>query len=304
MNSISTKNEILDSIPDNNCCGIAFLSAVLKTVAVLSDDLTSVIVYSDPALTGKIIDNVNTCYRDQVQCYPMGQSLVLSGDVATMLFDCGVLERVGSEYRYRFGIDASLLDNDCCKETFAKAIFLCCGNYYARHAQDKSIGYTLEMIFKDYALADDMISLMKFFDLDFKSATRKNKIVVYTKNSENIFRFFALLGAITMSLNIQNDLTMREMKNSINRANNCYDYNLNKTINTSVKQIQAIQYIRDTKGLDSLPDDLRDIALLRLDHPDATLSELKSLYGDKLSKSGIKYKLDKLENIYNKLIKK
>lgn len=42
----------------------------------------------------------------------------------------------------------------------------------------------------------------------------------------------------------------------------------------AVKQLEDIEYIREMAGLDSLPDNLKEMALLRLEHPEAPLGEL------------------------------
>ncbi len=67
---------------------------------------------------------------------------------------------------------------------------------------------------------------------------------------------------------------VRDMRNSVNRLVNCETANMNKTIDAATKQIENIEYLRDTVGLDNLPAKLREIALLRLEFPDITLKEL------------------------------
>ena len=94
---------------------------------------------------------------------------------------------------------------------------------------------------------------------------------------------------------------MREMRNSANRQNNCFESNLDKTIDASSTQMTAINYILNNYSLDILDDNLKEVALARIANPDVSLSELRTLLNDKISRAGIKYRLDKIIAIYKKL---
>ena len=102
---------------------------------------------------------------------------------------------------------------------------------------------------------------------------------------------------------LQNSLVMREMRNDANRKGNCFDANLNKTINASTQQVKAIDYIIGRFGLEYLDTNLQEVALLRLSNPESTLSELQKLYPSQITRAGLKYKLDKILAIYNELKK-
>ena len=75
---------------------------------------------------------------------------------------------------------------------------------------------------------------------------------------------------------------------------NCETGNINKTVSAAVKQAEDIRYIRDTVGLSSLPEGLREIARIRLEYPNATLKELGELLETPLGKSGVNHRLRKL----------
>jgi DNA-binding protein WhiA len=94
---------------------------------------------------------------------------------------------------------------------------------------------------------------------------------------------------------------MREMRNDANRKGNCFDANLNKTINASVEQVMAIDYIINHYGLEYLELSLQAVALLRIANPEAPLSELQKLYPTQITRAGLKYKLDKIISIYKEL---
>lgn len=304
MNLSHSKIEVLKSIPFNYCCGMSFVSAVLKLTSTIQNDLSKICLSCSDDVAEKFKQIVDSFYNQKITIAKDGKNYVITGDLASLLFDSGVIEKVENEIAIKYGIDEMLLDSECCKKTFLKAIYVCVGKFY--HNVDESqnsTGYNLEFNFKDYAIADDVKALLGYFELQFKMNSRKNITTLYTKNSETINNFFVLIDAVSCSLEFQNNLTFREIKNSVNRQNNCYEYNLDKTISASVKQIHAIQYIEKNYGMDILDDDLVEVALLRLANCDLTLNELVQLYGKKITRSGLKYKLDKIVKIYEKLKK-
>ena len=76
---------------------------------------------------------------------------------------------------------------------------------------------------------------------------------------------------------------------------------MSRETQTIVRQMEDIVYVRDTVGLDYLPEGLRDVALTRLENPDATLKELGSLMADPVGKSGVNHRLRKISEMADKL---
>ena len=87
------------------------------------------------------------------------------------------------------------------------------------------------------------------------------------------------------------------MRNTVNRKVNCETANINKTGSAAVKQIDDIRYIEETKGLDKLPEGLKDMALTRLTYPEASLKELGALLQNPVGKSGVNHRLRKLSEM-------
>ncbi len=102
-------------------------------------------------------------------------------------------------------------------------------------------------------------------------------------------------------MNLENIRIMKEMRNSVNRQVNCETANINKTVSAAVRQLEDIEYIRDTAGLSSLPDNLYEIAQIRLDRPEATLKELGEALSPPVGKSGVNHRLRKLCAIAERL---
>ena len=93
----------------------------------------------------------------------------------------------------------------------------------------------------------------------------------------------------------------KEMRNTVNRKVNCETANINKTVSAAVKQMEDITYIRDTIGFEKLPEGLRETALARLSHPEATLKELGELLSPPIGKSGVNHRLRKLGELAEKV---
>jgi len=120
---------------------------------------------------------------------------------------------------------------------------------------------------------------------------------VYIKEGQDIVDFLNVIGAHHALMEMENIRILKDMRNQVNRIVNCETANLEKTVNASVKQVEYIRYLEDTAGLQNLPAGLREIARLRLENPEASLSELGKMLTPPLGKSGVNHRLRKLENI-------
>ena len=150
-------------------------------------------------------------------------------------------------------------------------------------------------------IAEDFLKLLAEFDIPAKITTRKNTPIVYIKEYQLICDALALVGANKAVLSLQNEAAIRELRNNINRQNNCLNANLNKTIGASVRQLNAIKIIQENVGLESLNEGLMELALLRLANPEATLEELRKLSTQELTKSGINHRFTKILEMAQKI---
>ena len=134
-----------------------------------------------------------------------------------------------------------------------------------------------------------------------KVVSRKNNFVVYLKESEQISDLLNIIGAHNALLSLQNTKIVKAMRNNVNRIVNCETANLSKTVNASVRQIENIKLIQDTIGISSLPENLQEIARIRLECEDMTLKELGEMLEPPIGKSGVNHRLRKIEEIANNL---
>ena len=154
--------------------------------------------------------------------------------------------------------------------------------------------YHLEIILSTEANADKVISILSGFTIIAKKLERKNGYGVYIKDGEEISKLLALIGANSGVLKFEEIRVLRDMKNNINRKVNCETANLNKTVNAAVKQIEAIKMLQKTKEFDKLPENLKEVARIRIENPDASLQELGQMLSEPIGKSGVNHRLNKI----------
>lgn len=214
--------------------------------------------------------------------------VTLSGaSLERLLTDTGVLCRTESgELSFDKAIPEPLTATEECRRAFLRGTFLGAGS-----CSDPKRGYHLEIVTRTEAFASALAALLRDAGVPARTALRKERHVVYVK-SEGVAGFLALIGASSATLAFEDVRTEREFRNYINRKNNCDTANIGKTVDAGVAQVQAIETLERITGLSHLPQPLYEAALLRLQHPDATLQQLADLA--EIGKSGMNHRLTRL----------
>lgn len=166
---------------------------------------------------------------------------------------------------------------------------------------DPNKKYHLEIMFKTNKKAQEMQKLLSNFSINAKIIKREKEYMLYLKDGEEISEFLALIGANSSVIKFEEIRVLKETRNDINRLVNCETANLNKTINASVKQIEDIKLIKKKNKFSSLPENLQEIAELRLANPDISLIELGKLLKEPIGKSGVNHRLKKISLIAEEL---
>lgn len=193
-------------------------------------------------------------------------------------------------------VNAMVIKSLCCKRAFLRGVFLSIGSM-----SNPQKGYHLEFVCEKESQAKQIQDTLSIFDVEAKIVTRKRYQVVYIKESEGIVEVLNIMGAHISLMKLENLRILKDMRNSINRRVNCEAANITKTVNAATKQIDDILYIRDHYGFHNLSDNLREIAEVRLDYPDATLKELGEYLEPKVGKSGVNHRLRKLSELADRL---
>ncbi|MBR0026435.1 MAG: DNA-binding protein WhiA [Clostridia bacterium] len=219
----------------------------------------------------------------------------LSGNgTKQLLLDAGALEETEDGIGIGEGVPDAALNTEEDKRMFLRGAFLGAGS-----VSDPNRGYHLEIVCRSEIFARKLLELIQSFGLNAKSVLRKGSSVVYLKEGEGISEFLTLVGASGSTLEFENTRVVKNVRNYINRTSNCETANMQKTAEAAVHQAQSILYIKENKGLEHLPLPLQEAAELRLNHPEATLSELAAISG--MGRSAVNYRLTKLMQIAHDL---
>lgn len=188
--------------------------------------------------------------------------------------------------------DNPVLQRTCCRRAFLRGAFLSAGSI-----TDPEKNYHFEIACAVREKAEQLRELFAFFGLDAKIVMRKKYYVLYLKEGAMISDALNIMEAHVALMRFENVRILKDVRNSVNRRVNCEAANINKTVSAARKQIEDIEYIKNTVGLERLPANLRDIAAARLAQPDATLKEIGESLPSPVGKSGVNHRLRKLGQI-------
>ena len=145
--------------------------------------------------------------------------------------------------------------------------------------------------------------MSKTYEIEFKIINSNLKYIIYLKESEQISKFLACIGASKAVLKFEDIRIYKEMKNNVNRIVNMETANLNKTIDAAILQIEDIKLIKKKNKFEDLPNELKEVALLRLENPEASLKEIGEMLEVPISKSGVNHRFKKINNYAEELRK-
>ncbi|GGG23644.1 putative sporulation transcription regulator WhiA [Lysinibacillus alkalisoli] len=202
------------------------------------------------------------------------------------------------DFQFNNSIEPALIPKTMQKRAYLRGAFLAGGSVN----NPETSAYHLEVysLYKEHSEA--LMNLMNTFHLNAKTIERKKGFVTYLKEAEKISDFLSLVGAHQAMMKFEDVRILRDVRNSVNRIVNCETANLNKTIGAALRQVENIRYIDETIGIDQLPERLREIARLRVEHQEVTLKELGDMLSTgAVSKSGVNHRLRKLDEIADSL---
>jgi DNA-binding protein WhiA len=203
----------------------------------------------------------------------------------------------GQEINLR--INLSNLENDCCRSAFLRGAFLSCGTVTSPESE-----YHLEYSVSYMNLAKDLLALIRDnleLELDPRISRRKGSFVVYIKGGERVADFLTFLGAPSAAMNLIQVRMLKELRNNVNRQTNFETANIEKTASAAAQEVLAIEKIQNASGISSLPEELRELASLRLRYPEMSLRELGQYLTPPLSRSGVHHRLQRIIEFAEKL---
>ena len=297
--SSSAKEDLVKIRLKSNPIRLAQLAGLVHTCGALTIGRGRGAAFSTESLAvGRLIVSLSSALytlestielSERERRHPLTLVTLLGDDAERLLLDTGLLLREDGAFSIGETIPEKLLADDECRRAFLRGAFLgsgSCTNPYR--------GYHLEIVARSQAFAEQLLSVLSVFGPEAKTMLRREKPVVYLKGDE-VSAFLALIGANASVLKFESARSERDFRNYVNRTTNCETANIEKTVLASTDQVNAIEIIEEHMGLNRLPAPLYEAALLRLNHPEATLQELADLA--EIGKSGMNHRLSRLVRI-------
>lgn len=186
--------------------------------------------------------------------------------------------------------------------SFVKGVFLASGSI----SDPKKSGYHLELLFNSKDKCEYILGILKSLKYNFRSIKRDKSYMLYLKASEEISDFIKMMGAVNSLFYFEDIRIYRDHKNTVNRLNNCEQANLEKSLNTSDKQISLIKYLKENDYMSLLDDKTVQVIEYRLKYPEESFQALADIISyetnKKVTKSYINHHFRKINEIYDRII--
>jgi len=291
------KKELAGQVGGGRHCRLAELSAIISFAGKLSA--------ADKSLCLKI-ETANSALKEK---YKKLLSLLFSieeppgglfGEEALKVLESVKMwDAQKNCFRDMETVDGLLIQQACCRRAFIRGAFLACGSM---SSPDKA--YHFEIVCRTKKQAGQLLHIINCFDMEARIALRKKNQVLYIKEGAHIVDLLNIMEAHESLMNLENVRIVKEVRNLVNRKVNCETANISKTVGAAVRQTEDILFIKNTMGLESLPDHLREAAGLRLEYPDAPLKELGTYLNPPVGKSGMNHRLRRISEIASEMGKK
>jgi hypothetical protein len=300
-----TKKELtmIESAP---CCELAELSALIRmngTVQLSNRKIVLDVSTENAAIARRIFTLLKRRFGVQAELLVRKKMRLKKNNVyivrvPTMVEDIlSKLAIVSEGFVFRQGIDKNIVRKACCKRSYLRGAFLAGGSVN----DPEGSSYHLEIATQYEEHCRALVELANKYRLNARCIERKKGFIFYIKEGEKIIELLGIIGAHQALFKFEDVRIMRDMRNSVNRIVNCETANLNKTIGAAVRQIDNIKLLQKVIGLENLPEKLREVAEVRLAHPDINLKEVGDLLKGNVSKSGVNHRLRKIDELAEKI---
>jgi hypothetical protein len=189
-------------------------------------------------------------------------------------------------------VSETLLLKPCCRRSYIREMFLCTGS-----VNDPRGKYHLEFSCPKQTQAEQLMKVLRSFSLEARTVRRGKYSVVYIKEASDITDVLNLMGAPVSLMEMENQRILKELRGSVNRRVNCETANISKAVGAAQRQLEDIRLLQKEGILPTIPENLREMAELRLEYPDLSLRELGELANPPVGKSGVNHRLRKLSEI-------
>lgn len=300
------KKELI-KLEEDECCLKAELAAIIRMNGVISTIDSAVMLdiqTESAAIARRIFTLLKTIFTGQIELLVRKKMKLKKNNVYIVRMKedvSSLLQLLQVDYEddgFEQNDLNEIYEKDCCRRAYLRGAFIARGSIN----NPETSSYHLEIFNLDQDHNHVLCQLFNGYQLRARELQRRNGYIVYIKEAEKITEFLSIIGAHNALFKFEDVRIVRDMRNSVNRIVNCETANLNKTISASVRQVESIKMIKESVGLEILPEKLQEIARVRLQYPEVPLKELGELLpSGKLSKSGVNHRLKKIESIAQSL---
>ena len=191
------------------------------------------------------------------------------------------------------------IDNPDYRRSFLKGVFEAIGSM-----GDPLKSYHLELTTRRQSVCDFIHRLLREEELGFGYMVRSNYHVLYMKEGRQISDFLLIIGAHNAMLQLESLMVDKSVRNLVNRTVNCDNANIDRITQTGMRQQALLTELKDSRGLEFLPLDLKQAALHRIKNPEMSIKELGEIMDPPIGKSGMSHRLRKLEAIAKQELEK
>ena len=264
--SSEVKEELEKVVPDSRHCQLAELSAIIHFGCRIEQEESG---------QKKIALLSENSFVTRKYFTLLKKTFIINGNVGTdkILQAVKILDEGGNMHLLSEQISPLLIRNSCCRRAFLRGAFLCAGSM-----SDPRKGYHLEFVCENEAQAQQI-----------------------RQAGAGIVDLLNVMGAHRSLMLLENLRVEKEVRNSVNRQVNCEAANITKMVRAASKQIEDIRLLQKHYGMSNLPDNLRQMAQIRLEHPDSSLQELGKYLDPPVGKSGVNHRLRKLSEIAERI---
>lgn len=309
---MSFTTEIKQEIANNKkkkCCAKAELSALIhltSSISIANRKLSLLIRTENPTTAKRIVQLLKKLYGVKTGLSVAKKSnlkknniyrIEVDENVKEILKDLGILGKRGLSSTPI----TTLVRNQCCQQAYLSGCFLA----YGTCNSPRTNNYHFEISVGEKKLAEFIKKLFSKQNIEFKIVKRRNRYIVYIKKAEKIEDALKLIGSNDALISFVNNRVTRDLKTNIIRLDNCEMANTAKSLKAAEKQVKKLKKIQKANMQERLEERLKEIYELRMKNPESSLLELcreyESIYGLSISKSGIKHRLNKLEEYADSL---
>lgn len=279
--SLMAKNELCRIRPESDCCQMAEAYGLLLYSRLLSEGHNSYATENKAiaSLIGEMAASVCGVYADVVTVEQSGKSMVRIPDAGQKSVICSRFAEAGG----------GILDRECCLWAFVRGVFLVCGT-----VTDPRKDYHLEFFTGSERRCDILRDALSRLNIQAHRLRRGDRWLLYIKDADDIIGLFRKIGASYAMQHIEQTRIMRDFRNDANRRVNCDQANIDRTLSASEQQCAAIRRLISTRGYEGIPEELREIARLRMENPEMSLRDLSESLSEPISRSGVNHRLKKL----------